>query len=239
LVVAAAAVLRLIWTWSTELGFNVYGCHITGTPVFNQALAETLGTAIKSAFTTNLAPVCPSNTQLTRVGIRDIRAANQSEFRDSQPGVGGTEAAVDQLPPSVAAVVTLRTGLTGRSFRGRSYISGFSEAQNGPNGTSLTAANTAAVNFVTAINTALQASGMELGVLSRPSFRQTNTQTTFDSTGAVLETRTHTHNARAGTITRVTAVEARDLLWQSQRRRTNGRGGTAPAAFGAIAGHTF
>jgi hypothetical protein len=223
LVVAQAAVVRLGWSLGDDVGFNVYGARV-GTTVINQALAEALGTAIKTAFTTNLASFMNVTTALDRVGIRDIRAANLPEYRDTGARVFGTEPGVDALPKGLATCVTLRTAATGRSFRGRSYISGWSETSNDQNGFTGSGANTAALNFLSAIRSAFTTNGLTMVVLSRPSFRTTIVETSYDAAGNVLETHTATHNARPGLITDVVALESRNTRWEYQRRRDNGRG---------------
>jgi hypothetical protein len=123
--------------------------------------------------------------------------------------------------------VTLRTAGSGKSFRGRSYVGGWSEVDNDNNGLTVAAASTAAVNFVSGIRGAMTTNGLTMVVLSRPAFRQENVETTFDAAGNVLETHTQTHNARPGLITDVVSLESRNNRWEYQRRRDNGRGGLA------------
>jgi hypothetical protein len=226
LVVANACIVRTLWTIASEGAVNVYAARV-GTAVINQALAEALGSAIKSAFTSNLGPLMVPNTELVRVGIRDVRAANLPEYRDTGPPVAGTAATGDSLPRANAVCVTLRTAGSGKSFRGRSYIGGWSENDNDSNGFALPAASTAAVNFVSGIRGAMTANGLTMVVLSRPAFRETIVETSFDAAGNVLETHTRTHNARSGLITDVSALESRNNRWEYQRRRDNGRGGLA------------
>jgi hypothetical protein len=226
LVVANACIVRTLWTLAGQGAVNVYGARV-GTATINQALAESLGTAIKSAFTSNLGSIFTPNTTLVRVGVRDIRAANLPEFRDTSPPVSGTAVASDSLPKAAAVCVTLRTAGSGKSHRGRSYIGGWNEAENDANGNTLATANTAAVNFVSGIRGAMTANALTMVVLSRPAFRETIVETSFDAAGNVLETHTTTHNARPGFITDVTALESRTTQWEYQRRRDNGRGGLA------------
>ena len=236
LVVSNAAVVRVLWNIVAQIAINVYGARVGAGTTINQALADSLGAAIKAAFTGTVGPLMSNNTQLVRVTVRDIRTAGQPEFRDSGALVLGTGLG-DSLPPKEAACITLRTAGAGRSFRGRSYIGGFSEAENDANGLTVTAANTAAMNFVAGIRDAMTANGLTLVVLSRPSFREVRTVQTFDAAGALLETHTATHAARPGMINNVTMLEARDARWQTQRRRDNGRGGQA--ALASVASITF
>lgn len=237
LVVANTCIVRTLWAFGGQGTVNVYAARV-GTALINQALAESLGSAIKTAFTSNLAPLMTAAIQLVRVGVRDIRAANLPEFRDTGPPVLGTAVGSDMLPKATAICVTLRTAGSGRSHRGRTYIGGWDEAQNDTNGNTLGAANTAAVNFVSAIRGAMTTNGLTMVVLSRPAFRETIVETSFDAAGNVLETHTTTHNARPGFITDVSALESRTTQWEYQRRRDNGRGGL-PALLTPVAQQMF
>jgi hypothetical protein len=73
---------------------------------------------------------------------------------------------LDNLPASVALVATLRTGLRGRSHRGRVYQNGWTEGANTPAGAPLAAGVTATLvqwqNFLTALG----GSGVSLVVAS-------------------------------------------------------------------------
>jgi hypothetical protein len=226
LVVANACIVRTLWSFAVNGAVNVYAARI-GTAVINQALAEALGSAIKTSFTSAMGPSVTAATQLVRVGVRDIRAANLPEFRDTGPPVSGTALASDVLPKATAICITLRTAGSGKSHRGRTYIGGWDESHNDVNGNTLPAANTAAINFVGGIRSAMTANGLTMVVLSRPAFRETIVETSFDAAGNVLETHTTTHNARPGFITDVSALESRTAFWEYQRRRDNQRGGLA------------
>jgi hypothetical protein len=235
--VTNGAQLRLIFIINAEVAINVLGARVTGTTPINQALADTLGSAIKSAWTTNMAPLCTVGTTLQRVGIKDVRAPNLSEFLDTGAVVSGIGVG-DALPAGVAQVVTLRTGSSGKSFRGRVYVGGFDEAQNDANGNTIGAANTAAVNFITAIRTTLTTNGLTLAVMSRPAERVQIVTTTFHADGTT-SVKTVNHAARAGGVTDVTALEVRNARWKTQRRRMNGRAGTAASFLGSVVKVTF
>src|SRR5262245_50755311 len=129
--VPGSARLRLMWSHvGSVTAFNVLAAVKPGAVVVNQALADALGTAIKSGLTTSgLAPVLATTTSLTKIGIRDYSTANQVEFIDAGAAVAGGSAG-DPLNPSQSFVVTLRTGLAGPRYRGRVYISGFTENAN-------------------------------------------------------------------------------------------------------------
>lgn len=198
LIVPNAAQMRLIWSLSGALyALNVLGVVNAGSVAITQALANTLGTAIKAAFaSTSHNQAINDAVSLVNVGIRDIRSAGLPEFLDTGGAVAGV-ATGDVLPPQVAMVVTLRTAFVGQSFRGRVYTCGYDEAVNSPVGIS-TAVVTAA-NFVAALKTALVNNSLDLGVISRP--------------------RTDPANPSPGFITPVTSVVVRDAVWDTQRRR--------------------
>lgn len=198
LIVPNAAQMRLIWATGGQLyALNVMGVVNSGSVAITQALTNTIGAAIKSALTSSGlgAQIAPAIT-LANVGLRDIRTANTAEFIDTGGAVAGT-AAQDILPPQTAFCVTLRTAQAGRSFRGRVYLTGFSEGANTAGGTMVL--GTPPVAFVAAVQSALIASSLNLGVLSRPA--------------------PDASPPRAGFITTVTSIVARDLVWDTQRRR--------------------
>lgn len=198
LVVANSALLRLIWSRGGELyALNVMGVVNSTSVVINQALANTLGTAIKAALTSSgLGAQISGGVAIANVGLRDIRSANTAEFIDAGAPTGGT-AGGDPLPPQIALCITLRTAQAGRSFRGRSYIPGFAESVNNVSGQITSAV--AGVDFIAAIQSALVAQSLNLGVLSRP--------------------REAPLTPSAGFITPVTSIVARDSVWDTQRRR--------------------
>src|SRR5262245_15444720 len=220
LVVSNAAQLRCIFSMGNEVAINVYGCRVDTATQINQALANTLGTAIKGAWTSNLATVSPASTSLQRVGIKDIRSANLPEFRDTGAVTAGTGVG-DALPATLAQLMTLRTALAGKSFRGRTYVGGFTEAENTATGETLTGLNSAVLAYMQAIQTALANNGLHLAVLSRPADRVQIVTTTFHSDGS-QSVKTVNHAARSGAINDVTAFEIRSARWGSQRRRQNG-----------------
>lgn len=198
LVVANAAQMRLIWSLSGQLyALNVMGVVNPGGIAITQALTNSVGTAIKSAFASSgHNAVVVTTVGLASIGLRDIRTPSQSEYIDTGAAVLGTSAN-DLLPPQTALCITLRTAFAGASYRGRVYLPGFGEASNTVSGTA--AGTTAPVAFVTAIKAALIANALDLGVISRP------------APDAIP--------ARAGMINVVTAIVARDAVWDTQRRR--------------------
>jgi hypothetical protein len=213
----------LLWALNGAGGVNVLHAIVTGSVVVNQALANTLGSSIKTAYTARLAPLQGPGSAIVRVGVRDLRGPNLAEFLDSAALVAGSGVG-DPLPSQLASCITLRTANSGKSFRGRVYISGFNEAQNDPNAVAATATNTACVNFLADVQAALQANGMNLAVATRPAEEEIITKTTNHANGTTT-VRTLSHQtAKNGLATAVNAIVARDAAWQTQRRRNNGRG---------------
>jgi len=212
LVIAGAAQLNLHWV-NQGLPFNnVLGVSAPPGVVIDQTLAETVGAAIKTAYNSStLNTHMGTSTGLQSVGLRDLRTAGQPEYLDSgtvQAGNGLT----DTLPPQTALVVSVRTARAGASFRGRIYLGGFVEGDNGPTGLVLQAAADAAVGFIDGVGAALNASGMALAVLSYPREAKTIPEKIIP--------------AKTGFVTPSTVVEVRNLLWDTQRRRATAAGGS-------------
>lgn len=198
LIVPGAAQMRLIWSVGGALyALNVMGVVNAGGIAITQALANTIGTAIKSALTSSgHVAFVHTSVALANVGLRDIRSANTAEFIDTGGAVAGT-AGGDILPLQIAFCTTLRTAQAGRSFRGRVYLPGFGEGSNTVAGASSQTASMVA--FITAIKAALVANALDLGVIHRPTEAP--------------------QPVTAGFITTVTSIVARDAVWDTQRRR--------------------
>lgn len=223
-VIQNAVQVRLVWALGAEVAINVLGAIAAPATVVNQTLANTLGAAIKSTFTSQLAAQMHTSTQLAKVGVRDLRVANQPEFKDSGAGVNGTGTG-DPLPKQTALCITLRTGLAGKSFRGRIYFGGYTEAVNDTNGAAAAAAITATLAFCNAMAANFTASGLTNAVLSRPAERSVTVRTTFHNDGTSTADTISQVSAKSGVATGLTAFESRNSRWESQRRRDNARGG--------------
>jgi len=223
LVVANCVQVRIAYTQSDEVCFNVLNFIASGAVVVGQTLADAIGTDIRAAFTAEWAPKCGPNFALHRTGVRDLRAANLPEFQDSGTPVTGS--AIYQNNTHASAVcVTLRTDKAGKSFRGRVYLPGADANENTSAGEQTAALGLAAAAFVNSIATKLQPRNLNLGVLSRPSDEVIITETT-NHTGGGTATRVLSHQtAKVGEINAVRLVEARNNRWEYQRRRDNGRG---------------
>ncbi len=205
LVVPNGVQVRLRWSYNGKLAYNVLGGSVGGGYVNSQAHADALGTAVIGRFTSSgMKALCASTTEMLGVGIRDVRTANQVEYQSVAAGVIGTGAG-DPLPNELAAVVTLRTALAGKHFRGRAYFSGANEAQNDAAGHIDAGFNTAIVSFLTGVEADMATEGITLAVLSRPNYLNLVPPLDVES--------------YAGGVNAVTSIVARDVLWDSQRRR--------------------
>jgi hypothetical protein len=220
LVVSGAAQVRLIWQYANGAqAINVLGAtKVSGT--IDQTTANLLGSAIKTAVgSSGLNVVLSQAFALQLVGVRDIGSPNLPEFFDSGPPAGGS-ATDDPLPGQNAVCITLRTAGAGQSFRGRVYLGGFTESGNTPNGQIDLAVINPAVAFLDSVKAAMATNGLTMAVVSRPSELVVITTDTTHADGSHSIT-THTRNARPGGHANVTSIEARNEVWDSQRRRTS------------------
>jgi hypothetical protein len=192
LVVPQAALVRLIWTLGgVPYAVNVLGVRKTGAAIIDQASANAIGGAVKGALSSSTHAANLSTTvALASVGTRDISSANNVEFIDTGAPVAGV-GGTGLLPLQVAYCVTLRTARAGKSFRGRVYLPGFQTSANDATGHVVAGNRDVAVGFVDAIRAALPAQGVTLSIVSRKNL----------------------------TTEPVTAVQGRDLIWDTIRGR--------------------
>lgn len=185
---------------------NVFGIMGTAQVPVDQAMADALNTAIKSAYpSSGLAAVCAATHSLDHVSVKSIDQENLTEFEgasSSNPGTG----VGDELPRSVACVVTLRTAFSGKQNRGRVFIGGFTEAENSTTSTIDAAAIQGALNFVGQVQNAINARGIQMAIVSRPLWQE-------------QEPPLSDIQVRAGHVNPVTSMGVRNSIWGSQRNR--------------------
>jgi len=196
LVVPNTIQARILWNHNaTPWAINVL--HLIAGPgmTVGQDEADDWYDIVAAAFSSSgLRARISDSWQLAGAGLRDVRAANLSEYT-KMASLAGTDTSAGMLPPQLALVVTLRTLKAGRSFRGRVYLAGFTEGQNTGGGQIDANCMTAADAFVTALGApTLNGSETTLGVCSR----------------TLLETNP------------VTSIVVRDAQWDVQRRRKDG-----------------
>lgn len=186
---------------------NVWHCRVSTTPT--EADLTTIGNTVADwvvgAYSSNQS----NDVTFTDVIVTDLNVeAGLQIVHPFDAGITGVvDARVKTNQDTVA--ISLRTGHSGRSFRGRTYILAVA-------GTAYVDANhigTATLNgFVanmTALKTELATAGFPLGVLSR-------------MTGGAKPV--PSHKRAAGILTDVTVIEAVDNVVDSQNRRLPGRG---------------
>lgn len=206
-IVRNGAQVRIRWNFAGAPGMNVIGSTGSAANNVNQALADTLDTAIKAAWSgSGYQALCPAATLLESVGVRSTGTSTAPEYISGQPSVAGSAAATDALVRAAAAVVTLRTALAGKSYRGRLFLGGWGEGANTAGAGISAEAEAAALSFIGTIQTALQASGLALAVLS-PALPERQTEA-----GTPLP-------AKVDTATPVISWQIRNVGWGSQRLR--------------------
>ena len=172
------------------------------------AVAQAVYAAIiASGQWTAYAPYIHTTAAFAGVQLRDLRTANNPYVSSTGAATAGTGAA-NALPPGVSIPITLRTAAAGRGFRGRAYLPGLdSAALVAGTGAILPAAVTAAVNFITEVQTALAAQGITLSIA------QPARQAYAGRKGRAIP-------ARNANIANVTSIVNRLATFTSQRRRS-------------------
>lgn len=173
--------------------------HFTkSTPLFWTAteLAD-LSSAVITNWTSAMLPVLASGYVALSTYARDLTLVSGAVFEGNfAPGSAGS-ASGETLPGSVAACITHSTGQAGRSFRGRTYIGGFSELSVAGN------------NLVTGFADALMDAWNDfMGAV-----------TATDFTFVVVSRYTNNEPRFTGIATPVVASLLRDTRVDSQRRR--------------------
>lgn len=140
---------------------NVFGISIPG--AWNQGVADAYAESLSDAYE-GLAGGMNANTVYNDVVLTDLRTEGAPSFESTSGAwpIFGTDSA-QELPFQTAAVVTWRTALRGKSFTGRTYLGGFTEAFS--DGRDISATLLTAINaWATSILTDLPG---DFGVISR------------------------------------------------------------------------
>lgn len=200
---------QIVMYWNLESGrqghivlYGRYSGAFAGTTA--QANSILTGLTTGGAWTA-LAAFLSTATTLGAITIRDVSVANQPLVSSTTSGASGSSAS-PSLPNEVAAVVTLRTALAGKSGRGRSYVPGFATNALGAGNVIAAAAVTALQNWANTWPSIISGQGYTwvLGLKARQAYT--------GSTGTP-------HPARAATSVPITVATVRDNHWDSQRRR--------------------
>jgi hypothetical protein len=205
--VPSCAQITLVWNQEDgKLAHNVlYGRYVGAfAGSVAQANAIKVGLSTGAAWTA-LATVLATTTELAAVHLRNVDVPSEPIIESTDPATPGT-GVLSALPNEMAIVVTLRTAFSGRQFRGRMYLPGFTVD-------SLAVGNIIGPGTITAINgwastitSVLSASGYTwvIGQKARQAYT--------GSTGTA-------HPARDAGSVDITSASVRDNHWDTMRRR--------------------
>jgi hypothetical protein len=198
---------KLTWTWQgNPHALNIL--HFAG-PLGNtidQTIANTIDGSIKSALTSSgLLADLATGYALQNVSTRSMTNNSDPWYVGAGAPVAGSSIE-NPLPAAVSFVVTLRTGLRGRSYQGRVYLAGFSEGANDTLGGITALASGHATAFIDGIRVGMVTGtpSLTMGVVSR--------FTTIPPATTAIE-------RNPPVINSVTGIVAMDLRWDTQRRR--------------------
>lgn len=119
--------LQFRCTFDGEQTMNRVHVHVGGPPT--QAICQALATAGLTWWTGNVTAITGATLALREVYCKGVDNLNSFEATASPPApVPGTQVG-DTLPNNCSLAVSLRSGLTGRSARGRWFWQGLTEAQ--------------------------------------------------------------------------------------------------------------
>ncbi len=167
--------------------------------------------SIRDFYSGSLYDYLSQNLALVGIQIRDLTTQNGIFYEESESGLNGSVIG-DAMPGNVALAVKSVTGLTGRSFRGRTYIAGFTDAQ--VNGNEVyEGTRTSIVNVFNAWKTSITGDGYAPVVVSKYS----------GYTVDLVKVRKIPTPRAAGIATPIAIYTANSQL-DSQRRRLQGRG---------------
>lgn len=191
----------LLHLWDSQEVENTLYFFSTTEP--NQAALQDLADGVRLYWQTNMLPLMSSEVAFLLAEVTKLEPV-PAEFASAPaalPNIGGNGGAA--LPNSVSIAVSFRTGLTGRSYRGRNYWLGLTETTVQDN--EITSAHAAAI------------------VAAYAGMMGSNVVTDFWTWG-VYSQRTNNAPRETGLFQDITSVAIVDYTIDSQRRRLPGRG---------------
>jgi len=127
---------------------NVLGIQLSG--ALDQAATDSISDLIATAFDGNISDYLSDTVSYNGITVTDLRTETGPQFDSDEgwPLVGASSG--HALPLQTCALITWGTGLRGRSYRGRTYIGGYSETYS--NGAHMeSAAHTGLADFADGI----------------------------------------------------------------------------------------
>ncbi len=124
--VASTSRVVLEWTWAGQLCANVL--HYLNTTGSGGPQAADIGAKIVGNFNTATRAVITTGCALTRIGVTplDPSPPPSQDYATGLP-LAGTSGS-PSMPNNVTAAASFRTAFRGRSFRGRAFVVGLTEA---------------------------------------------------------------------------------------------------------------
>lgn len=132
-----------------------------------QADIDSLASVVDINVGTNYIPIIAAGTNYNFTLVRGLTNIIDLTATDSTNAGPGTNPGSVELPSNVTLCVTLRTGFTGRSARGRFYTIGPTQTNMAAQNLFTSAYGNAAVNFLTGLQADALLAGWTLIVLSR------------------------------------------------------------------------
>lgn len=202
-----AVQLKIVWNLNgVPSALNILNWANPQNNIVNQAAADAVDTGVKAGFTASgLAAQLYSGVSLARIELRNLASNSNPWFVGAGAAVPGTSAS-NPLPAATSFVISIPTGLRGRSFNGRYYQWGFTEDANDVNGGCTVAASTATRDFLNQVGGVMGAvpRAWTIGVLSR--------FTTAPGSTTPIE-------RNPPLLTVASGIVVKDQRWDVQRRR--------------------
>jgi hypothetical protein len=162
------AQVRMLWRYAESVGSNVLHAIVPDGYHWTQAdVDDVMNGIVASAGWASLNALLTPSAALLGLEIKDLRAVFPTPpfagIPSSVPEAVGVNVG-DNLPDQLAITVSLKTAQSGRSFRGRVYLSGWAKDACDAVGLPTTAAKDAALTFVQDVSGALLAKNFELAI---------------------------------------------------------------------------
>jgi hypothetical protein len=184
--------------------WTVHG-YFGGTISVTQSMANSLFSAVSSAWTSNLTPFLATTTILQNCQIRDMTSYTNPILTSVGTAVPGTSAS-PAMPVNNAIVITENLNIRGRGAKGRIYLGGWSTNAESPPGVIAPGLVTALGAFCTALFNAVTAAP------STPAVAKVHRAEYYGVTGTL-------HPERLSTYATVNQYVVRDNVFDTQRRR--------------------
>lgn len=120
--------VEVYYTQASQRLMNAFGFRAkTGSGTFSQ-LAADFKTNVVKATSGGLFYGQSGQLSSTALTVRDVKPGTGIQYDLTYSAVTGSDGTSEALPPQCAAVISWRTSLAGRSYRGRTYLAGNVEA---------------------------------------------------------------------------------------------------------------